>query len=154
MKKILTLALATIILACLPISCDNNDDTSFIQEESTTLNNSEIGISQALTWNLINLSGGFLGVDQDYKLDIIKWTFDTNNSILTVTNSNPENSTYNGLQQGRYQYRIHNFKGEAYLFIENYEYGIFILDKNSLLINQNITITSTISDGFIYKFIK
>lgn len=154
MKKIITLALTTIFFVCFPISCDSNDDANFVQEKGIAHNKTEVVITQNQTWDLINMSGGFIGINQDYSSNIIKWAFDANNSILTITNNDPKNSSYNGLKQGKYQYKIHRTKGESYLFIENSEYGIFILDKNTLLINQNKTIMGTFSDGFIYKFIR
>ena len=154
MKKITTLVLTTVFFICLATNCDSNDEINLKQEEIIKLNKTELVISQNQTWNLTYMSGGFLGIDQNYSSDIIKWTFDANNSILIITNDDPRNSNYYGLKEGRYQYQIHKLKDETYLFIENSEYGAFILDKNSLLINQNKTITGTISDGFIYKFIK
>ncbi|NQY29931.1 MAG: hypothetical protein HRT69_10710 [Flavobacteriaceae bacterium] len=162
MKKIITLILATILFICLPTSCDS-DDNNITQEDITTINKFEKitpldksgkANTNKQTWNLTNMSGGFVGINQDYNSGVIKWTFDTKHLILTIKNNEPKNSNYSGLKPGKYSYKIHHTKIASYLFVENTEYGIFILNKNNLIINQNKTINGGFSDGFIYTFMK
>ncbi|RKE98946.1 hypothetical protein [Ichthyenterobacterium magnum] len=78
----------TLILVLFLFSC-NNDDAQ--QNNEPTLNES---------WSLVNISGGLVGLDDDYETGIITWTFNTETSQVVVSNLNVELVVYDGLANG------------------------------------------------------
>lgn len=120
-------------------SCNNDDDSN--QEETLS------GI-----WNVKNISGGFAGIDDDYEIGIITWTF--SNQMLTVENNENQGNIYSSFGSGTYNYSTSEINGVNYITINNTEYGGFTLSINNLTINQNETTSGSGADGFILQFEK
>jgi hypothetical protein len=103
------------------------------------------------TWNLMNISGGLTGINNDYDQGIIKWIFDSHALTLTVENNNFQNTTYDGFVSGIYSYSILESVSNSYIIVENTEIGGYTVTDNNLTIDQNKTSTGSAADGFIMK---
>jgi len=121
---------------CGIIASCNNDDSI----QATIING---------TWNLKNISGGLVGINDDYNQGIIKWIFDNQALTLTVENNNSQNTIYDGFESGIYSYSILESGGNSYLIVEDTEFGGYTLTEKNLIIDQNKTSTGSGADGFI-----
>jgi hypothetical protein len=106
------------------------------------------------TWNLINVSGGLAGIDNDFEKGKIVWNFNVKDSTLVVANNDGSNSIYNGLATGTYTYSIHEGKDEFYLLINDKEVGGITLAKSQLVIDQNSTTNGSGADGFVMVLVR
>lgn len=105
-------------------------------------------------WHLVNVSGGFAGVNNDFELNKIVWSFIEIENILTVTNNNGTEDE-DGLDTGTYTYSVFtDDNGNLFLSINSNEYGHLDISETQLIIDQNITTTGTGADGYIYTFRK
>ena len=100
-------------------------------------------------WDVSNISGGFAGINDDYPHGIITWSFDGQNSKLTVANNNANNTIYDGFESGKYPYSILAIDKTLYLEINGQEFGGVVISQNELVIDQNITSTGSGADGFV-----
>ncbi|WP_339711442.1 hypothetical protein [uncultured Kriegella sp.] len=106
-------------------------------------------------WNLINVSGGFVGIDSDYNKGEIIWEFDAANKTLKVQNNDTSNSIFSGLKSGHYGYSIvQNDGGRAYMFVGTIEMGGITIAQNEMTINQNDMSIGTGADRFVFKLIR
>lgn len=103
-------------------------------------------------WNLTNVSGGIAGVNNDFDLGTIIWTFSADNSTLTVINNNTDDTIEDGLDSGTYPYTIETIGDNSFLTLADNEYGKLTVSETELVIDQNITSTGTGADGFIFTF--
>ena len=128
---------------------------SFITLSSCSLDNNNNDVKQQVYktyWHLINVSGGFSGVDNDFELNKIIWSFNEEENELTVTNTNTEDLE-DGLDSGTYTYSVdEDDNKDLFLTINSNEFGNFTVSETQLIIDQNITTNGTGSDGFIYTF--
>lgn len=147
MKRILTLAIVLVFGIFTP-NCSNEDT-----DENTSSLSVEKNIEHT-NWTLTNLSGGFIGLNQDYKPGTIEWRFDSKNSILYVKNNDPKGTKFDVLKPGEYHYTVLKQKGSNYLYIEGNEFGNLNNKGYGLVINQNKTTNGSLSDGYILRFIK
>ena len=106
------------------------------------------------TWSLINVSGGFAGVDDDFEKGKIVWKFNAADGSLTITNNDASSAIYNGLPSGTYTYSIIKEKDQYYLLLNDKEIGGVDVAKSQLMIDQNITTSGSGADGFLFKLIK
>ncbi|WP_405574871.1 hypothetical protein [Winogradskyella sp. Asnod2-B02-A] len=123
----------------LMLSC-NTDDNSQQNAEPT------IGGQ----WNLVNVTGGLAGVDDDFEVGLIIWDFNEDNLELTVTNNNTANVIYDGLSSGTYDYEVLSTTGEtAYLVIHNFgiNHEIITLNASQLVLDEGV-----VADGFLLTF--
>jgi len=132
MKKFLLILI--ICSLCLSSSCDNDKANSKTE-----------------SWFLVNISGGIAGINEDFEKGIIVWTFNEEDSLLTVENTT---GSTNGFESGTYTYSILNTNGKRYLIVENNEIGGMITSENQLTIDQNMQSGGSGADGFILKFEK
>src|SRR5690606_1613723 len=58
------------------------------------------------TWSLINVSGGFAGVDEDIEKGEIVWKFNAGEETLVVSDNYGSNDHYYGLPIGTYTYSV------------------------------------------------
>ena len=123
-------------------NCQNDDNNS----DNTDILNGQ--------WNLINISGGIAGNNIDFENRLIFWSFNSENSTLTITNNNSDSTINDGLDSGTYSYSIQNSNGKSFLFINNSEFGNITVLDGELLINQNIFTNANGADGFILKLNK
>lgn len=144
MKNLITLLMITALCAGLIISCESSDDSS-TQSDSNPIEG---------RWNLTNVSGGFIGLNQDYKPGVISWSFDTKNSKIVVVNNDNGNQekNYNGLKSGKYSYTVFTEKKIDYLSIEGTEFGLLKTDRDVLVINQNYISTGPQADFYVLTF--
>ena len=146
MKKLMILTVI-MVFGIFATSC--NDDTD--GDTNLELEKKPIG---NINWTLTNLSGGFVGLDQDYKPGIIEWRFDSRKSILRVINNDPKGTKFDVLKPGEYHYYLVKQKGGTYLFIEEYEFGNLRSKGDGLIIDQNKGISGAYADGYILSFKK
>lgn len=124
------------------MGCDKKDDTP----QKVTLDG---------TWNLKNIRGGFAGVDDDFELGLVTWTFDEPSSTLAVVNNSTQEFIYSGYETGTYTYIIFSYSnGNKFMIINGTEHGKFIIQENLLTINENELQSGPAADGFVFEFIK
>ena len=123
-------------LMLLTLSCSSDDDAQ--QDSEPTLN---------ATWSLVNVSGGFAGVDDDFESGIITWHFNNESSEITVTNNDTSNAIHSGYASGTYSYEVLTTSNETSVVIENTDLRIISLTTNQLILDEGM-----ISDGFQYTF--
>ncbi len=109
------------------ISCSSDDDNP-----GTDVNSSALGGK----WNLVNISGGFLGVDHDFENGVIIWDFNENSKTITVTNNNTDTTINDILPTGTYPYSLMTIQGNQELFITEISRGNFELSGNEFIINE------------------
>ena len=130
--------LTSLILFVIITSCSINND-----DDKPQVVRSE--------WHLKNVSGGLAGVNNDFDFKQVIWVFNELQGSLTVLNNNT-NDVEDGLDSGTYNYSLLDDGNNTFLIIDDNEFGGLIILNNNLTIDQNLTITGTGADGFIYSF--
>ena len=105
------------------------------------------------TWNLVNLSGGFVGLNCDYPSGDITWIFTDTELDIVNNNNNPDPLCEAGLQ-GMFSYSILETENGTFLMLGENELGKFTISGNVLTINQNEHSTGSGADGFLYQLEK
>ena len=111
------------------------------------------------SWNLIQLTGGFAGVQQNYNPGDIVWTFDED--VLTIEDNltniedelqyvliEHENSLFMDFNDDE------SIFGDFFFYTEINEDEMIINQGNARAIIENDTVSTGIADGFIYSFKK
>ena len=126
-----------LILLCgmLVISCSTNKDLS-IEEK----------------FYLVNVSGGFAGVNENFDRGQIIWTFNEQNSTLIIKKN--INESFSGLNEGVYSYSIENINNSLFLHIDKNEFGGISTYESSMIIDENMRTTGSGADGFIMTLVK
>lgn len=128
----------TFIIVLFTISCSNDDDCP---------TNNDPTIKG--TWSLVNISGGFAGVDQDFEAGIITWKFNIQAQELTITNTNTD-AVFDGYPSGVYDFEIITTEDSFTIVVEdNIDLEVETLTNNQLVLDESIA-----SDGFLYTFVK
>ena len=123
------------------ISCSDDDDNVSQKE---TLNGN---------WNLINISGGFAGINDTLPEGLVTWSFDGQDSTLTIDNNCAQADLFCGHASGAYKYSTIEINNKFFLSINNNEVGQYkIFNNNTLIIDQNNTQSSSGTDGFLFRF--
>ncbi|MEN3324780.1 hypothetical protein VP395_13655 [Mariniflexile soesokkakense] len=127
---------------------------SFITLTNCSINNNDDGKQQVYKtyWHLTNVSGGIAGVDNDFDLDKIIWSFDNTTGKLTINNTNTDDTIEDGFDSGVYNYTVTIVESDEFLVIESNEFGNVVATETQLIIDQNITTSGTGTDGFVYTF--
>lgn len=126
------------VIILFTLSCNNDDDCP--SNNNPTINE---------TWSLINVSGGFAGVDQDFEVGIISWTFDNETQELTILNTNTD-AVFDGYPSGVYDFEMITTEDSSTIVIDDsINLDINILTSNQLVLDEGIA-----SDGFLYSFIR
>jgi len=131
--KIGKLSLLMILSLIVFTNCNNDDNSN----QTETLNG---------TWNLKKVYGGFASTI-DYEIGDVKWTFNTDDNIITI-----ENNIMTSTQpdSGTYDYRIEQDGETQTLFINNIEKGnIIVLSDENLKLDFNSE-----ADGFFTELEK
>jgi hypothetical protein len=134
MKKIiLTLS---VLLVVLQSSCsnDSNSNPNPLQGQ----------------WKLINVSGTFDGIDNDFTPGVITWDFNPTTQMVSIVNNNPDAEAWDVFETGIYNYQIvenPEFPCGEILKIDGIEMGCFSVVNNNLVIDQSI------ADGFRLEFV-
>jgi len=105
-------------------------------------------------WNLINVTGGVAGVNEDYALGTIIWRFNEASGVLSVENNNTDDTKQDGLDSGNYSYSILDDNGNMFLVVDSNEIGRLTITANEFVLNENETSQGSGADGFIYTFRK
>lgn len=130
MKK--QLSILGILLAILVSSCSSDSKSSTTDPISGQ-------------WKLVNVSGTFAGINNDFPEGTITWDFNPITQTVTVTNSNTNADLWDVLETGIYTYQfVTNPElpcGES-INIEGTPYGCYSIVNDSLVIDQSI------ADGF------
>ncbi|WP_128755174.1 hypothetical protein [Aquimarina sediminis] len=124
-----------IVFIFMIISCSGDDDAPNADNSS--------GLSG--TWNLTNVSGGFMGVDADFDKGVIVWVFDEVNKQVKVVNTNSSN-VEDILPTGTYPYSTTITDGIKELLVNNRNLGNLEVTTNELVIDEQFR------DGFKYTF--
>ena len=124
----------------------------FLTNCSLSDDNNQNNTTYKTYWHLVNTTGGVAGVDDDFDLEEIVWFFDEENMILTVENNNSDTTKEDALESGTYDYSITNDDTNYFLFIDSTEFGSYTISSSEFVIDQNITTTGTLDDGFQYTF--
>lgn len=105
-------------------------------------------------WNLVNVSGGFAGINENFEKGSIVWTFDADQGTLEVANNNSSNALYDGLPSGNYTYDTMEEEGNLFLFIDNIESGGVTISKDEMVLNQNMLMNGSGADRYVLKLNK
>lgn len=131
-----------ILLTCFFVlnSCSIDDNNNSVESFSSL-------------WHLIEVTGGLAGINDQFELETVVWSFDESNLLLTVENNNTDETKQDILDSGTYDYSIITQDGQDYLVIDNIELGhIFFSAQDKLTIDENETSNGPVADGFIYTF--
>ncbi len=119
------------------VSCSNDDDSSDTGTDASGLDGK---------WNLTNVSGGFVGLDHDFANGTIVWDFNEANKTVNIINTNADDTIYDVLPTGEYDYSIATVNGIKEFAVDGKNIGSL-----ELLINE-FTIEEQLRDGFRLKF--
>jgi hypothetical protein len=130
MKKSILLINFLILVSLISCSSDSNKLS----------NNTVSGV-----WKLVNVSGTFAGINNNFPLGMITWNFNPNTQTVTVVNSNTDPNLWDVLETGTYNYQYINNPdspcGER-IEIDGTVFGCYTFVNDSLIIDQSI------ADGF------
>ena len=102
------------------------------------------------TWYLLNISGGFAGMDQDFEKGSIIWEFDLEQQSLRVINNAFSNALYTGLDTASYRYSVHVENGSSYLRVNDVEFGGVTFFDSKMVVDQNLGSQGNGADGFVF----
>lgn len=142
-KILLVLSCFVILTNC---SVDDSNNDSFDD------------INYLTQWHLTNVTGGVAGIDDEFDLGVVIWTFKDENDTksLSIVNENIDTTKEDFLDSGEYTYSEIEENSITYLVINNIEYGAITFPANStttnLVLNTNQLSNATGSDGFVYTF--
>ncbi|WP_271781933.1 hypothetical protein [Aquimarina algiphila] len=122
----------------LIIGCSGDDDVV----TNPDLNSSGLGGE----WNLINVSGGFIGINENLDKGIIIWNFNETNKNVVITNNNMNDAINDILPSGTYNFSMVTINGNEELIINDRNLGNFELTNNEFTIDEQFR------DGFRYTF--
>ncbi len=119
----------------LSISCNSD-------EESNTADSSS-------SWTLVNLSGGLMGVNQNYEEGEVVWVFDASTQTLDIQhNYTPtEDEIIPFPVEDSYAYEFIEQEGQIYLVVEQWNLGIISQSAGQITLDNNVA-----ADGFAYIF--
>lgn len=121
-----------LLFSIILMSCSNDDDN---QNQSISINGE---------WNLVNVKGGFIGMDQDFEKGTIVWDFNDATQMVTVVNNNAIDGIYDGLPSGTYPYAISAPADADELIVSENSLGFLELTSiNSFSVKEQ-----TLVDGF------
>ncbi|MGS2725586.1 hypothetical protein ACU8DI_03180 [Psychroserpens sp. BH13MA-6] len=128
-----------ILLCCLlTLSCNSDDDAAVVIEP--TIDGQ---------WSLTNISGGLVGMDQDFEQGTIVWDFDTQNEQVTITNNSDSEMVYSGLNSGTYDYSVSSTETSTVISVDFLNLEIMTLTANQLVLDDGIAF-----DGFLLTFMR
>ncbi|WP_159025454.1 hypothetical protein [Aquimarina sp. Aq78] len=98
-------------------------------------------------WNLVNITGGFAGVNENFEKGIIVWDFDDTKKRVEVTNNNAASSSIEDLfPTGTYTFSIVTIDGNKELIVNDRNLGNFEITTDEFIIDEQF------KDGFRYTF--
>jgi len=133
LKLLFVLPLFTLFLSC----SNNNQETA-----APTL---------AGQWKLVNVTGGFVGVNDNFPAGQITWNIDTANNSVTVVNNNTNPDAQDILETGVYSYTLApdpNAICPNTFNVNNLDLGCYTVSDNELIITYDY------ADGFRLRLIR
>lgn len=136
MKK----SLAIFILSLFSITntgCDNDDSVT-------------VPFELEGEWNMVNVSGGILGIDVDFEANEVVWNFNLNRGEVRIENSistQDPRQIFSGLSSGTYSFELKKIQNVLILFINGNRMGFLFVSNTILSINDGVA-----TDGFITEF--
>ena len=127
------LAILTVAVACTSSSKDE-----LVVEKPT---NPISGI-----WNLNNVYGGLLGLNQNYATGDLTLNFNTTTNTVVVNNTVTNSNT--SFVSGSYSYAIQTISGVDFLVIDGINRGKITINSN-LILDNNVAL-----DGLKFKYIR
>ncbi|WP_298539441.1 hypothetical protein [uncultured Aquimarina sp.] len=121
-----------VLLSIILLSCSNDDDNSVPTLQGT--------------WNLVNVSGGITGLDEDIDRGAVVWDFDITSGMVTIVNNSTTTSANTLLVSGTYTYSVSDAADANILAVNEVDYGRLNLE------NTVFTITESAIDGFTFRF--
>ena len=131
-----------IIIALILSSCSIEDEP--------VVNNTSVA-----TWHLIKSENPIIGTLSSFDLDTIIWLFDDTTYTLTVENNNTDDTKYDLLDSGIYNYDEITNANATFIVINESEYGITINENIFTLVHEvDISLSSgeMLDGGLIYTF--
>jgi len=107
---------------------------------------------QVESWNLIHLSGGLAGLDNNFDYGDITWAFDYTADELHVVNSINNEGVFDGFETGVYEFSIAETFLGPYLTVDSGELGQINLSDGEMFINGPDS-SQPIADGFTYHLV-
>lgn len=101
-------------------SCNSDDDSN-----STTISGK---------WNMTQISGGLIGIDNTFNKGEITWTFDEVTQGLMIVNNSTND--YTVFDSGNYTYTIQNEEGYDSILINNINLGVIDISLSAIKIDQ------------------
>lgn len=124
-----------LLFLCAMIGCSGDDDAVVVPS----------GLEG--TWNLINVTGGLIGINENFKKGEIVWVFDTTSKQVKVTNNNGSaGSTQDLFPTGTYTYSIVFSNDTKRLIVNDINLGTLEMTTNEF------TVDDQFADGFKYTF--
>jgi len=136
MKKIYAL-LVLPLLAMTLSSCNDNDETP-----APTI---------AGQWKLVNVTGGFVGVNDNFPAGQITWNINTDAHTVTVVNNNTNPALQDILESGIYNYTLDpdpNSVCPNTFNVNNLDLGCYTVS------NTEMVITYDYADGMTLRLIR
>ncbi|NNT72519.1 hypothetical protein HKT18_09855 [Flavobacterium sp. IMCC34852] len=102
-------------------------------------------------WKLVNVSGTFAGIDNDFEPGLITWDFNQTTQMVSIVNNNTDTDKWDVFETGVYNYQIledPEFPCGEIIKIDGIDMGCFLVTNNSLVIDQSI------ADGFRLQFVE
>lgn len=122
------------------------------QNEAGTSVDLKLGQALEGSWNLVNISGGFAGIDQDIEAGEVLWTFDRQLSMLTIEKRQEPEAPFGGLPSGAYSYSLLPMDGKLYLIVDGAEEGEIFLQEGQLVLDGNSRSEGSGADLFVFIF--
>ena len=129
-------------LAFLLLQCTKKDNKDPIVEE--------VGED----WNLVKVTGGFAGIEENIKKGTIIWTFIEADNTLKVKGNSDSVSIFSGLAEGTYTYSILEIGGDSYLIVDSVEIGGIDWSETEMTLDQNKNSNGSSADLYVLSFIK
>jgi hypothetical protein len=107
------------------------------------------------SWTLVNVSGGFAGMTNNFQPGWILWTFNPTTQLISISNNNPmENSLHDGFETGNYPFSNNTTTSSCEnnyqpLSITTVFDGCYSITNNTLTIRN-----AQIADGFQYTLVR
>lgn len=137
MKKIMVMMAMAAAYMFTGCSEDDNDNATVLQGR----------------WNLIDVTGGFGGENEQYQRGEVTWSFNENNETIVVTDNrlnSPEPAEPLSLPEGTHNYTIETESEvcDEELHSNEMNFGCIVFHNNQLHLSMDH------ADGAVYTFIR
>ncbi|MBP2833554.1 hypothetical protein J8281_15265 [Aquimarina sp. U1-2] len=130
------------LLICIALhtlsSCSNDDNSSMNPDANILDFNGQ--------WHLINVSGGFVGLDHNFDRGVVVWSFNDTGNTVTIVNNNNDSTIQDLLPTGTYRYSIISVRGNQEFILDDINRGNFERTANGF------NITESFKDGLKFIF--